>query len=263
VALITLDALGTLVELRAPAPALVSSLGARGIAVSEAQAAAALAREIAYYRAHHDEAADLASLARLRGRCAAVLREALEQAGADVSSLTPSQLLDALLAALRFRAYPEVPGALHALRAAGHRLVVVSNWDVSLHETLRATGLAALVDGAISSAEAGAAKPDPRIFSCALALGGGCGGDAGRLHAGDSTQRAVAGRDARLRGTHVGESPNRGGGMHVGDSLEHDVAGARAAGLRPVLVVRDGRPPEVPADVAVIDSLAELAALAA
>ena len=227
--LITLDALGTLLELRPPAPLLVHELLARGVEVSERQAAAALAEEIAFYRAHHDTAADAASLALLRARCSEVLRGALTRAGAGVDALAPDALCDALLAALRFRAYPEVPDALRALRRAGHRLVVVSNWDVSLHDALRAAGLAALVDAAISSAEAGAAKPDPRIFERALLLAGG------------SAERA----------------------LHAGDSLEHDVAGARAAGLRAVLVARAGRPPVVPPGVAVIGSLAKLAALAA
>jgi putative hydrolase of the HAD superfamily len=230
--LILLDALGTLVELLAPAPRLVEALAARGVAVSERHAGAALREEIAYYRAHHDTATDTASLALLRARCTEVLREGLERAGAGVGALDDDGLRDALLAALRFRAYPEVPGALRALRRAGHRLVVVSNWDVSLHEALRSTGLAPLVDGAISSAEAGAAKPDPRIFARAIALAGGHG--------------------ARAKG-----------GLHAGDSLEHDVAGARAAGLRPVLVARAGRPAAVPDGVAVIASLGELAALAA
>jgi putative hydrolase of the HAD superfamily len=224
---ITLDALGTLVELEPPAPLLVAELRARGIDVSERQAAAALAEEIAYYRAHHDSAPDAASLALLRRRCAAVLGDALVRAGAR-AELPATDLLDALLDALRFRAYPEVPDALRALRGAGHRLVVVSNWDVSLHEALRATGLEPLLDGAISSAEAGAAKPDPRIFARALALAGGAAD----------------------------------GALHAGDSLEHDVAGARAAGLRPVLVARGGLSRSTPRDVAVIASLAELVSLA-
>ncbi|MEJ7798553.1 MAG: HAD-IA family hydrolase [Solirubrobacteraceae bacterium] len=225
---ITLDALGTLVELCPPAPLLVDALRARGVEVSERQAAAALAAEIAYYRAHHDTAADTISLALLRERCSEVLREALTRAGVRVDALAPEALRDALLAALRFRAYDDVADALRALRRAGHRLVVVSNWDVSLHETLHETGLAELLDGAISSAEAGAAKPDARIFTRALALVG-------------------AGSE---------------GALHAGDSLEHDVAGARAAGLRAVLVARGARPAAVPAGVAVIGSLAELEALA-
>jgi len=227
--IVSLDALGTLVELLPPAPPLVAELRARGAEVSERQAAAALAEEIAYYRAHHDTASNPTSLARLRARCSEVLRVALLRAGARIE-LGEGEVRDALLAALRFRAYPEAPGALRALRRAGHRIVVASNWDVSLHEALRETGLAPLVDGAISSAEAGAAKPDPRIFARVLALAGG------------SDPREA---------------------LHAGDSLAHDVAGARAAGLRPVLVARGARPARVPDGVAVIGSLTELVDLAA
>jgi putative hydrolase of the HAD superfamily len=229
VALVTLDALGTLVELLAPAPLLVAELAARGVEVSEAAAARAIGEEIAYYRAHHDEAGDAATLAALRDRCAGVLRGALARGGVAVGGLDAAASRDALLAALRFRAYPDVPGALRALRGAGHRLIVVSNWDVSLHETLRSTQLADLVDGAVSSAEAGVAKPDPQIFAAALALAGG----------------------------------SADGALHAGDSIEYDVAGARAAGWRAVLVARAGPPPRLPAGVPVIGSLSELPGLAA
>jgi len=226
---VTLDALGTLVALERPAPLLAAELRARGGQCNERQAGDAIAEEIAYYRAHLDTGADAASLARLREGCAAVLGDALRRAGATLGGLGLAQLLEALLAALRFEPYPEVPAALRSLRTAGHRLVVVSNWDVSLHEMLRRSGLDALVDAAISSAEAGAAKPSPAIFRRALELVGGQAGD----------------------------------GLHAGDSLEHDVAGARAAGLRPVLIARGGRPAEAPAGLDVIASLAELPALAA
>jgi putative hydrolase of the HAD superfamily len=224
---ITLDALGTLVGLAPPAPLLVAELRARGVEVGEREAAHAIGAEIAFYRAHLDLARDAASLAALRARCTEVLREHLPP---EAAALPAAELQEALLAALRFEPYDEVPAALRALRDAGHRLVVVSNWDVSLHEMLRTTGLDTLVDGAISSAEAGAAKPATAIFEQALALAGGGG-----------AQRA----------------------LHVGDSLEHDVAGALAAGLQPVLVVRDGRAPDVPAGVRVVRSLAELPGLAA
>jgi putative hydrolase of the HAD superfamily len=227
---ITLDAFGTLVELEDPVPRLVAALAARGATVTLAQARAALAEEIAYYRAHHDGGVDAASLARLRAECAGVLRAGLQRAGADARAIAPAAMVDALLVALRFRPFPDVRAALTDLRAAGHRLVVVSNWDVSLHEMLRTTGLAALVDGAISSAEAGARKPDPAIFRSALALAGG-------------------GDDRRA--------------LHAGDSLDLDVAGARAAGLDAVLVARGRRRDGVPEGVAVLDSLDGLARLAA
>lgn len=226
---VTLDALGTLVALQPPVPLLVAELRARGVEAGARQAAVAIAAEIAYYRANHDLAPDAASLARLRARCTEVLRASLVEEGVAVAGLPAGDLQEALLASLRFAAYEEVPAALGALRRAGHRLVVVSNWDVSLHEMLRVTGLRALVDGAVSSAEAGVAKPGPAIFARALELAGGCAAHA----------------------------------LHAGDSLEHDVAGARAAGLRAVLVARGGPPPAVPAGVSVIPSLAELAGLAA
>jgi putative hydrolase of the HAD superfamily len=200
---VLLDALGTLVELEPPWPLLRSQLAARGVAVTEAQARAALLEEIAYYRAHHDEAADADGLADLRDRCATVLDAALPAHARGVPDLR-----DALLASLRFRPYPEVPAVLGALRAGGVRLVVVSNWDVSLHEALAATGLAPLVDGAVSSAEAGAAKPAPAIFERAL----------------------------ELAGVRAAEA------LHVGDSADADVAGAEAAGLRALLVDRGPGP---------------------
>ncbi len=219
---ILLDALGTLLELPDPRPALVAELGRRGVTVTPDEAGSALRAEIAYYRAHHDEARDAAALAVLRAECTAVLRGALPARARD----TPD-LQGALLDSLRFRAFPEVPGVLRALRAAGARLVVLSNWDVSLHEALAATGLAPLVDAAVSSAEAGAAKPDRRAFAAALALAG-------------------AGPDEAV---------------HVGDSPEFDVAGARAAGLAAVLVVRGGPLPPAEPGVTAIRSLSELPGL--
>jgi putative hydrolase of the HAD superfamily len=212
---VLLDALGTLVALEPPAPHLRRALADRGVAVTTEQAAQALKAEIAYYRAHHDEAVDHAALDDLRDRCAAVLDAALPSAARGVSDLRA-----ALLASLRFRAYPEVPAALRALRAAGARLVVVSNWDVSLHGVLADTGLAGLLDGVLTSAECGVAKPAPEIFLRALRLAGDV-------------------------------APERA--LHVGDTPELDVAGARAAGLRALLVARDGAP--VPAGV---DAVADL-----
>ena len=211
-----LDALGTLVELERPWPHLVDELAARGVVVDEEAARAAMLAEMAYYRAHHDEAVDWAALEDLRRRCAAVVQEQLH------TSLALDDVLDALLGAIRFRAYPEVPDVLARLRAGGARLAVVSNWDVSLHDVLERTGLRPLVDAVVISAELGVAKPHPAIFLAAL-------------------QRLGATAD---------------GAVHVGDSLEHDVAGARAAGLEAVLVARNGA--ATPEGLRTVRSLAEL-----
>jgi putative hydrolase of the HAD superfamily len=211
---VLLDALGTLLELEPPAPRLRAELAARGVAVSEAEAAAGMRAEIAYYRAHHDEAVDGAALAALRDRCTTVLAGALPEHARGAPDLR-----GALLASLRFRPYPEVADALAGLRAAGLRLIVVSNWDVSLHDVLERTGLRGLVDAVVISAELGVAKPDPAIFRAALDRLGASAADA----------------------------------MHVGDSVEADVAGARAAGLEAVLVARNGG--QAPDGVRVVASL--------
>jgi putative hydrolase of the HAD superfamily len=218
-----LDALGTIVGLQPPAPALRGELADRfGIDVSHAQAQRALSGEIVYYRAHFDEGHDPESLAALRRCCAEVLRAALPPspllARVDTAALT-----DALLASLRFAAFPDVRPALLAARRRSERVVVVSNWDISLGDVLERLGLASLVDGVVTSAAAGARKPSPRIFRQALEL------------AGTSAERAT----------------------HVGDSFEEDVGGARAAGIAPVLLSRGGE--RGPPGVRTIASLAELA----
>ena len=214
-----LDALGTLVELRPPAPRLRARLAEAGFEVSEERAAAGFAAEIEYYLAHHLDGADRASLDDLRDRCATVMMEAL-----DVGGLDHATARRVMLAALEFRPYPDVVPALTALRGEGRRLVIVSNWDCSLPEWLGPPGLLALVDGVVTSADVGAAKPDPRIFRRGLELAGGRPQDA----------------------------------VHVGDSVANDVEGARALGIRAVLLQRAGDPP---AGVDHIRSLVELPSL--
>jgi putative hydrolase of the HAD superfamily len=71
---------------------------------------------------------------------------------------------------------------------------------------LERTGLGGLLDGVVTSASAGARKPDPAIFAPALEL------------AGCDPEEA----------------------LHVGDTPEEDVDAARAAGIRVLLVDRDG-----------------------
>ncbi len=59
--------------------------------------------------------------------------------------------------------------ALAGLRAAGLRTGLVSNFDQRLRAILRGLGLAGAFDVVVLPADAGAAKPDPRIFERALA----------------------------------------------------------------------------------------------
>jgi putative hydrolase of the HAD superfamily len=215
---VLLDALGTLLTFEPPAPHLRAALQAStGVDVGADAAREAIRAEIAYYRAHLHEGSGPEALHDLRVRCAEAMA---------LPFATPV-VLDALLASLRLSAYPDSAPTLRALRAAGIRTVVVSNWDWSLHERLAETGLAALLDGAVASAEVGSAKPDGAIFRAALEL---------------------AGAEAA-------------GAWHVGDTPEADVEGARAAGIRPVLIDREGL--AAPRDgVLTVRTLAELIPLA-
>jgi putative hydrolase of the HAD superfamily len=219
VTIVFLDALGTLVRLESPAPRLRALLAKEGHDVSEEHAEAAFRAEISYYVEHHLEGSDETALDDLRDRCAAILLDALGLPG-----LEHADARRAMLAALSFQPYPEVPEALRALHERGIPLIAVSNWDCSLCRWLEDAGLLELLDGVVSSGASGFAKPDPAIFLRAL------------WYAGAEPQDV----------------------LHVGDSLDKDVAGARAAHIRPVLLCRDG---ERPGGVETIGTLAELPSL--
>ncbi|HWI22098.1 MAG TPA: HAD-IA family hydrolase [Baekduia sp.] len=206
---ILFDALGTLVELQDPAPLLVGELNARGVKITEAQARTAVAAEISYYRQHILEGGTAEGLADLRERCTAVLAVELPP-HARIAGLQK-----AMLAAIRFKPYPEVVGTLGVLRARGHKLVVVSNWDISLYDVLDETGISKMIDGVVVSAQRGLAKPNSLLFGAGLAQ--------------------VRGKADRA--------------LHVGDDLEADVRGAIGAGIQPVWLDRSNegvRPDGVP-----------------
>jgi putative hydrolase of the HAD superfamily len=115
-----------------------------------------------------------------------------------------------------------VAPALAALRARGLKLTVVSNANGRLRTLFDRMGLSARVDCILDSNEEGVEKPDPRFFEIALA-------------------RCGARRDTTI---------------HVGDLYQVDVVGARAAGLRGVLLDEAGLYPD--ADCPRVRSLAEL-----
>jgi HAD superfamily hydrolase (TIGR01549 family) len=92
--------------------------------------------------------------------------------------------------------------ALRKLRAAGYVIGIISNSDGKLKSLLEKLDMAKMVDFALDSNVVGIEKPDPRIFRLAL-------------------ERA-------------GFSPDES--VHAGDFHNADVVGARAAGIRPVLI---------------------------
>jgi len=214
----------SLVRLEPPWPLLVGALASRGIEVSEDHARDAMRAEMAYYLEHHIEGRDPETLAKLRGRCAAVLGRALPGAA---DALSEAELTEALLESLRFVPYPDAATALGSLRSLNVRAAAVSNWDCSLGALLAGLGLGGLLDAVVTSAEAGVPKPDPRIFAQALAA--------------------------------IQCPPERA--IFVGDSLDIDVAGGRAAGIRSVLIDRGVEAGPESADVERIFTLDNLPAL--
>jgi len=217
---VLLDALGTLVELDEPAARLRAALLERsGVDVGPAAAERGFGAEIGYYLEHQMRGGDVAGLERLRDDCATAM---LEGIGSD--ELDHATVRAAMLEALAFAVFDDVLPALRELRGRGLRLVVVSNWDCSLPEWLDRAGIGELIDGSISSAVVGEAKPAPAVFEAGL----------------------------RLAGCDAGEA------LFVGDSVDNDVLGARAAGLRAVLVQRAGDPPR---GLEAVRSLGELSAI--
>ena len=97
-----------------------------------------------------------------------------------------------------------VPEALGRLRSLGLQLVVVSNANERLRASFDRLGLSQHIDILVNSYEEDVEKPDPRLFQLAL-------------------DRAAAHADTAV---------------HVGDLYHVDVVGARAAGVRAVLLDR-------------------------
>jgi putative hydrolase of the HAD superfamily len=107
------------------------------------------------------------------------------------------------------RPYPETVDVLEVLRARGYRLGIISNWSWNLRERVVQAGLDGFFEVVWASAYAGCNKPHPDIFRQALAR--------------------------------LALPPGRA--LFVGDSYEHDVVGARNAGLDAVLLDRAGAAP--------------------
>jgi putative hydrolase of the HAD superfamily len=116
----------------------------------------------------------------------------------------------------------DVGPALRAIRERGLRLTIVSNANGRLNALCERIGLAASFDCILDSHDYGVEKPDPRFFEVAL-------------------ERSGASRDRTI---------------HVGDLYHVDVVGARAAGMRGVLLDVAGLYPE--ADCPRVRSLGEL-----
>ncbi|HKJ36456.1 MAG TPA: HAD-IA family hydrolase [Solirubrobacterales bacterium] len=194
---IFIDALGTMLELEPPWERIDPSAVA-GLAPERVRAG--FEAEMAYYRENMASASEPDSLAALRERCAGVLSESL---GREVGVPT-------MMRSIRFRPYADAAAALAELRSRGLTLVCVSNWDCSLPEVLDRAGLQGLLDGVVTSAVAGAAKPDPAIFAPALQIAGCSPGEA--IHVGDTDEDVEAARAAGIEALRIDRGGEAGPG---------------------------------------------------
>jgi len=119
-----------------------------------------------------------------------------------------AELFEYFARAESWELFDDVIPTLGELRARGLRLAIVSNFDGRLTRICEGLGIAHYFATIVMSGRAGAAKPDPRVFELALDRVG------------------VRAEDA----------------VHVGDSIREDVDGARAAGLRGILLQRTLQP---------------------
>jgi putative hydrolase of the HAD superfamily len=101
-------------------------------------------------------------------------------------------------------AIPDAVETVRELKEAGYRIGVVSNAEGRVEEDLEGAGFSGLFETVVDSHHVGVEKPDPKIFEIAL-------------------ERMGVGAESAV---------------YVGDVPAVDVAGARAARLKPVLLDR-------------------------
>lgn len=148
---VTLDAHGTLMQLRDPVPALLGALAARGVERSAEAVRTGFLAEVAHYAPRASDGHDEESLARLQHECADVFLDTVD-AELDVDEFTP-----VFVASLQFELLPGAFESLERLRALGLALAVVANWDLSLHRLLDEVGVTRYFAAIVHAAR----KPEP------------------------------------------------------------------------------------------------------
>lgn len=217
---ITFDAAGTLLVPQPSAGAIYAEIGrARGLPVEDAEMEHRF--QAAFKARHHllrsTEEAELAFWRSLVGEVYAPWADA-----PTADRLFPD-LWEAFAEAHRWRPCADMPPLFETLRARGLKLAILSNWDSRLHRVVDGLGWRGYLDHVFVSADLGVEKPAPAIFSHAA--------------------------------TALGCAP--GEILHVGDSIEHDVAGALAAGWHAAWLDH-GRADELDPRVLRLKSLTEL-----
>jgi putative hydrolase of the HAD superfamily len=108
---------------------------------------------------------------------------------------------------IQFHLYPETLTVLQELRRRSFLIGAVSNWNVTLPDTLGKLGLTGYLDSLVVSDLIGYHKPEGEIFRHAL-----------------SSLRVDAAET-----------------IHIGDDLEADIEGARCVGIKPIWLDRGAK----------------------
>jgi HAD superfamily hydrolase (TIGR01509 family) len=159
---VTFDANGTLIRLVDPVPELEQRLRERGIDRPAEAIREAFEAEGRVYSGRAALAHNPTAFAAVQRDCTGVFLEELE-AGLDPDEFTPSYV-----DAMRFERVPGALESLQRLRRCGLELAVVANFDLTLRARLEELGLVFAFSVVVTPGDAGAPKPDPRIFELAL-----------------------------------------------------------------------------------------------
>ncbi|KAG6842173.1 hypothetical protein C0991_001666 [Blastosporella zonata] len=172
-----------------------------------------------------------------------VIRRTALGAGADEKALDASlhqivpRLLDRFSSREGYRAFDDAISVAQSLRELNIQTAVVSNADSRIRSVLRDLNFPSSLNPIILSEEEGVEKPSPEIYRRAL-----------------SAVNSELNQDNPI-------TPDQC--LHVGDELEADYDGARAAGMKAILLRRVGpdseqahkKTPKLRDDVTVVEDL--------
>jgi len=152
------DAYGTLFDLDAAAERHKDAIGDKWQQLSQV------------WRAKHLEYTWVHALSRRPATFWDLTQTSLDHAIASLEISVSGGVRRGLLAAYRtMQAYPEVPGAVAALKARGARVAILSNGDPDmLEDAVRAAKLAGTFDAVLSVTAAGIFKPAPEVYRLAV-----------------------------------------------------------------------------------------------
>jgi HAD superfamily hydrolase (TIGR01549 family) len=158
------------------------------------------------------------------GYYTALLRPFIEEDNDALLERCAQEIINEFGQHTRWELFPDVLPTLQELQGKGFTLGIISDWGIDLAPIIYGLDLPRYFDCLIISAITRYAKPEPGLYESAL-------------------QRAEAIADYAI---------------HIGDSYIHDVLGARAVGITPILIDRPGklRPEDV--DCLLIHDLREV-----